>query len=187
MEYNIKNENRKKFQDKSRLKRHHKKDYSKVVRVKPEGEERHESSDSEDELDEEGNIIDKLDEEGNVIPRKKKLQGNEWRYKEELHIEGLDDDDEQIKQIDFKKLSLKEIDLGARKKTIDQMSNDELLTLRFHDPKHEQRSHTPNVNKKNAKDNQLALPVRKPVETVKPASFTPGHLKDDEAFLDDLL
>lgn len=148
MDFNIKKENRKKFQDKSKLKRHHKKNYAKVVKPTNTTAENISDSSSEgeaEEFDEDGNPIlhssdseeidddgePQLDEDGNVIPkptttrrrRKKKLQSNAWRYKEEL--EDLEDDDQNgmddlMKEIIFNKLSIdKKIDLGGHNKKID--------------------------------------------------------------------
>jgi hypothetical protein len=190
MEYNLKQENRKKYQDKTKLKRHHKKDYSKVLKApKAEAVEEEEEEESEEDCDEDGNVIEKLDEEGNVIPRrKKKLQGNEWRYKEELTIEGLDNDDELISQLDFKKLSTREIDLGTKRKTLGEMSKDELLSFKFVDSKYDKEK---TLSKPmDELDVLLAMPPKKASiepETKSLASHTPLQLKSDEAFLDDLL
>jgi hypothetical protein len=189
MEYNLKQENRKKYQDKTKLKRHHKKDYSKVVKV-PKAEAADEKEEeSEEEYDEDGNVIEKLDEEGNVIPRrKKKLQGNEWRYKEELTIEGLDNDDELISELDFKKLSTREIDLGTKRKTLGEMSKDELLSFKFVDSKYDNEETL--SNPMDHLDKLLAIPLKKASiepETKSLESHAPLQLKSDEAFLDDLL
>lgn len=204
MEYNIKKDNRKKYQDKTRLKRHHKKDYSKVVRTyKPEdrlgmtkddeSDEGSGQSDSESEdLDEEGNVVPKLDADGNAIPRrKKKLQGNAWRYKEELPIDGLDNDDELVAQLDFKKLSTREIDLGKKKKkTLHEMSTDELLGVTIMDPVFDSRAMEKATTDKKTADpleDLLALPTRKHSTEQSASHAAPVHLLADEAFLDDLL
>ncbi|KAH3687134.1 hypothetical protein WICPIJ_001889 [Wickerhamomyces pijperi] len=142
MDYNIKKENRKKFQDKTKLKRHHKKNYAKVVKPttseSQDSEElssdEYESENEDQQLDEDGNPIPNSDGEGSsdqedkepqlgyAIPqparrrRKKKLQSNAWRYEESLE-ENLDDELEQ-KELEE---ALKDIDFAklSMRKEID--------------------------------------------------------------------
>ncbi|KAH3677042.1 hypothetical protein WICMUC_001948 [Wickerhamomyces mucosus] len=217
MEFNLKSENRKKFQDKSKLKRHHKKNYAKVVKPidKVEKSKLEDSEDSEVELDENGNpIIEEtsddeaephLDADGNVIPKprsKKKLQSNAWRYTEDFDdledIESAGELQDILNDIDFKKLSLnKEIDLGKgyKKVNISQMTNAELSKIKIIDEV--SKNNEKPINKVIQDDeffnenlSNPIIPIHKEVveeEKNVQSNKTPSYLKSDEAFLDDLL
>lgn len=161
MEYNLKKENRKKFQDKSKLKRHHKKDFSKVIpktstentpkqETDIEAETEYEDV-SEPELDSEGNFvlredeIEDINEEGQRVVRRKKIdkfKTNVWRYRNEdsVQINGLDQDEEEfIKSIDFKKLDFNAIDFKKEKRPIDykKLDKDELNKISIVDERYD--------------------------------------------------
>ncbi len=219
MEFNLKKENRKKFQDKSKLKRHHKKDYSKVVPkvletqdVDPQEEEvETEYEDvSDPELDEQGNFvlredeIEDYNEEGVKVVRRKKIDkvnSNAWRYREEVDVPGLDQDEEDfIKSIDFKKLDFNTIDSNKGKKQqsdYKKMSKDELRSLKIVDERFD--NSRDNAANSESQDLDELLKSTRPSTTPQPnpqqqpqtkqphQNKTPSMLKSDEAFLDDLL
>lgn len=222
MEYNIKKENRKKFQDKSKLKRHHKKDYSKVIPkqqlndTEASNQENEDETEYEDvtdpEIDHDGNYVLKEDEieeindEGQKIVRRKKIDkvnSNAWRYREEIEVLGLDQDEEEmLKSIDFKKLDFNTIDFKKDRshKDFKKMTNDELLNLEIIDEKYDSKH--PSTSSKTAKSDEDQLDELfkftnrasnksshshnqppNPLSTNK----TPAQLKSDESFLDDLI
>lgn len=218
MEYNIKKENRKKFQDKSKLKRHHKKDYSKVIpKHQPQETETKEDeveTEYEDvtdpEIDDDGNYILKEDEieeindEGQKVVRRKKIDkvnSNVWRYRQEIEIAGLDQDEqEMLKSIDFKKLDFNTIDSQSEKahKDFKKMTKEELLGLKIIDEQFESKNpQTPNPKSNHDDDDDLDGLLRYTSTSKQhhqttqapppPANKTPAQLKNDEAFLDDLI
>ncbi len=216
MEFNLKKENRKKFQDKSKLKRHHKKDYSKVVpkvsenrdvdQQEQEVETEYEDV-SEPELDEQGNFvlgedeIEDYNEDGIKVVRRKKIDkvnSNAWRYREEVDVPGLDQDEEDfIKSIDFKKLDFNTIDSNKGKKQqsdYKKMSKDELGSLKIVDERFDNNRDDANSESQDL-DELLNMTTPQPnpqqQQNQQPKqphqNKTPSILKSDEAFLDDLL
>ncbi|CEP24219.1 unnamed protein product [Cyberlindnera jadinii] len=181
MDYNLKQENRKKFQDKQRLKRHHKKDYSKVVKPSAEEAEAGITNDAEPKFDDEGNEIE--DPEG------KPAVGNSWRYKEELTVAGLDDESsELIKQIDFKKLSSRGIDLGTPKKDrLAGMTDDQLLHFRFNTTTTTTRAETKSTMSPQLHTSSTAQHRAQPQPRPNNHTKTPANLQGDQSFLDDLI
>lgn len=211
MDYNIKKENRKKFQDKSKLKRHHKKDYSKVV-PKEQNQQNPESnidqieSEYEDvsdpELDKQGQFVlregeeEYVNEEGvKAVKRKKidKTKSNAWRYKDDVDIIGLDEDEEElIKSIDFKKLDFNKIDSRNQNEVKDykKMSRDELLNLKIVDERYDKAKDDDELDELLNLSNSppRTHTIRKSQAPVPPSNNkTPSTLKSDEAFLDDLI
>lgn len=212
--FNIKQENRKKFQDKSKLKRHHKKNYSKVVRnageIEPHGsgnedenkQQQEEEESSEDEYDINGVIIEKEGVEyedvfdpvtGKAVRRRKKQDqpnnSNAFRYKDEIFnipIKGLnEDEDNLIKNIDFKSLKLQDINdmtiekqLNYKTADIDKLVGIEIggsakpAAAPHHQPTVQERITRPQPAKQ-------AHPPH--------TNATPSALKPLESFLDELL
>lgn len=223
MEFNLKKENRKKFQDKSKLKRHHKKDYSKVVPKVSETQDVDQQEEeleteyedvSDPELDEQGNFvlredeIEDYNEDGVKVVRRKKIDevnSNAWRYREEVDVPGLDQDEEDfIKSIDFKKLDFNTIDSNKGKKhqsDYKKMSKDELGSLKIVDERFDNSRDNANSE---SQDLDELLNLTRPTTTPRPSpqqqqpqqpqqpkqphqNKTPSMLKSDEAFIDDLL
>ncbi|CCH46824.1 hypothetical protein BN7_6423 [Wickerhamomyces ciferrii] len=235
MDYNIKQENRKKFQDKSKLKRHHKKDYSKVIPKESTDQNKEEPQQIEEteieyedvldpETDEQGRFVlhgdqyEAINDEGVTVVRRPKIdktKTNAWRYRDELEILGLDQDDEELlKNIDFKKLNFNKIDSKKDKssfKDFKKMSNDELRNLKIIDSKFDDPDSTYDKSEDDIDDLERLLSKRSNKSTIKSQQIphdlsnpsfqsqsqsqpseknqnkTPVALKSDEAFLDDLL
>lgn len=191
MSYDLKKENRKKFQDKTKLKRHHKKNYAKVVPkepeksddVTPEGQNQPETRSRSNS----GTEVDENTTDGTVA----QTPSNIWRYQEEISIHGIDDQEVDVmKEIDFKKLYLnKEIDLPGRRKTKDEELDDLIKKASIRDEKQVQEYEYEEPKTRNLKkDNELA---KSTVSQLKKTSDwkndTPEHLKEDEDFLDSLI
>lgn len=174
MDYNLKKENRKKFQDKSKLKRHHKKDYSKVVREESQIEEIQERI---REFDIEGNPIlfddEELDLDGNIV-----IKGttNDFRYKESLvDVDQVDLNDYEV---DFKK-NLNNDKLLEKEKDFKEMKTEDLLKINIIDKEFDNE----NINEEFIFEGNKKLPKEENTKN----SFIPKSLKSDEDFLDDLL
>jgi hypothetical protein len=186
MDYNLKKENRKKFQDKTKLKRHHKKNYAKVTSSEDPSENRAEEQERPREFDVEGVPIlysdEEFDLEGRIV-----LKGttNDFRYKEALYEEEEAGDLKEY-DIDFKQNLDREISFGKKEKKLKDLKTHELLQLKIVDSEYEDAEQEDGFPAEEEYQGSPRIETARASQK-KDDTKLPPTLRPDEEFLDDLL